>query len=302
MKLFSLFLLFSVMIAGASADVQTSNTYYTQGSTVYDSVILKDNAQFASVVGIDCESIVGKAVGTPVTGEEESSFAAIISIYSKGLSFGAQTDVQAEDASWGKEWTAGKTNVFKLSYSLGTGAAEAKGYRTGSMFEEYLVLDESNYIDKITGTDEQITLNGKGARISTEDANSMFEHKLKITKDDKWAMIVSEANCVKDVDRESVPTIYVWDADAYASDKVDTSGMEILAVAGDRPLDLSLKGTCSVPGLLKEGEVKLEKHISPLPFELEDPDISDLIDLLDADFTCKMEGHFVILGSGEMIS
>lgn len=248
MKLINIFLFLLLIFSTASADVQTSNTYYAGGSSVEEGVSLK-NMDYTNTVQISPGQVASVSSGVPSGDAGTAKFGDSISI--NHGSCGAALSVDAKDLSYSRLLEAGNANVAKFSASFGSGLSHSRYFdSTTSVIEK--VRSKNNLYQTIFGA----TLGGtfsNSVGVAVRDVPSSLSYDITLDHAGKSSKI--EAKLVTGQAVSGRPPINCFmNVFEGSNQEFAEVGTKLKAENGNRPVDLSIIGT---------SEALSDKHSGP---------------------------------------
>ncbi len=228
----------------AIADIQTSNTYYTEGATVREDVRLK-NIEYANVVDISPSGILSSALGTPTTANDSQIYDSIAIIATRE-SLGAMLAISGEHPAYAKSMSVGDINEIKFNYGLDSGAEQAYFYNGMTSVNENLLSKNNAYRASFCVNGQSLKLNAGGSRFSFEDEDSFFYYGLLLNHGGSWAGIDAYLTANKIDKTDATPVIYKWNSNVESSGSdYAQSHFNMAFLAGDRKISAMIKGLSS---------------------------------------------------------
>jgi len=239
-----LFLIISLFMVPAIADIHTSNKYFIEGTTVDENVFL-EGTEYINFVDIVPGSIQLSGQGA-ASGEEISSIFDSIAISSKRYLMGASLDISSKNLKYSKAVSVGNENEIKLDYGMDSGVQRAYAYNDLTRIDEYLSTKNNVYHASYSATPESIILKGSGSRYSFEDKDSYFYYNLFLSNAGSRAEIDAYLTASRIDDTKATPVIYKWESFAESSGMdYAKSGFDMAFIAGDRKIDAMISGLSS---------------------------------------------------------
>lgn len=255
MKKLSILIIFLIFVGAASADIRTSNTYYTDGATVTEDVFLR-NIDYNNVVDINVARIASSATGSNSSGSMNSEFSDAVRVSSaeKGP-LGAELGIAAKEVSYSKSLYAGvdlsseestTNNYIKFNYGLDSGVEHATFFNKYTAVDETLTSENNIYKASYTVDPNSVFLDGYGSRFSFEDEDSKFDYNIQLRHMGLWANTNAYLKATKINDNETTPVVYAWNVGVSSEEsKYAESLFNMSFVAGDRQVEAMITGSDS---------------------------------------------------------
>jgi hypothetical protein len=255
MKILSILIIFLIFVVFASADIQTSNSYYTEGATVSEDVFLR-NVDYNNVIDINVARIALSGAGSNSTGSNSSEFRDAVSVSSAedGL-LGAELSISANELAFAKSLYTGidmstedgnANDYIKFSYGFDSGVEHASFFNRYTTVDETLTSENAIYTANFMVDPNSVVLDGYGSRFSFEDEDSNFDYNIRLSQMGLWADTNAFLVATKINDNESTPVVYAWNVDVSSEgSEYAESLFNMSFVAGDRQVEAMITGSDS---------------------------------------------------------
>jgi hypothetical protein len=250
-------IIFLVFVVFASADIRTSNVYYTEGASVNEDVFLH-NLEYNNVVDINAAMITSSSNGVNSTGSESNTFSDAVIVHSaKDGASGAALSIAAKQLSFARSFYTGiavpneddsisDNNNIKFSYGLVSGVEHASFFNKYTTVDERLISENNAYTANFVVEPNKVALKGYGSRFSSKDEDSKFDYNLRLSQMGLWADTNAYLKATRINNNDSTPVVYAWKVDVSSDgSKYAESLFNMSFIAGDRQVEAMITGSNS---------------------------------------------------------
>jgi len=234
-------LLLYILASAAYADVSMHNAYYTEGTVCYEQIFLH-NMDYSNSVSISEASIYADAEAR-LSDADTGRFNHRTYMSSGGGAQGIDMKVSGRDLSYIRSLYGGiGYKSADLSYKMTSGDLQAVYFTPAARVAESISLDNSRYEADVGVYNFNLFSSGYGRQVA--DAAGGFKHDISLSYKGKECQIESFLKSTGSPVNQ-IPVRYSWEgfASYSASRGRAVSGLFIDAYAGNRPVDLGIKGT-----------------------------------------------------------
>lgn len=237
----AIMLLLYILAPAAYADVSMHNAYYTEGTVCYEQIFLH-NMDYSNSVSISEVSIYADAEAR-LSDTDTGRFNHRTYMSSAGGAQGIDMKVSGRDLSYTRSLYGGiGYKSADLSYKMTSGDLQAAYFTPAARVEESIYLDNSRYEADVGVYNFNLFASGSGE--PSADAAGGFNHEISLSYKGKECRIDSFLRS-RGAAANPIPVSYFWEGYAsYSSARGRAvSGLFVDAYAGNRPVDLGIKGT-----------------------------------------------------------
>lgn len=292
MKVLQALAIFTLFSITALADVQISNVYYIEGSTIKNDVALHD-MDYQNNVDIYRNSASFSGNGENSSGSTDSKVLDKTLVISSDGTFGSKIDISAEKIQYAKGAATGigvvdggnnlvSRNDIQYSYLLSTGREQASFFNGYSSVDELLLSEKNSYSAISDVTPNKISLEGYGNRFSFVDEDNSLYYNLKVKHLNLWADTTAQLVATRVNDVEVTPVVYSWNVSAgNLGNDYSTSHVDMAFIAGDRQVDAQIAGEDSNGLIVNVPASGTPWHVDPIPDGSGSNDVKTIEDLIN---------------------
>lgn len=255
-----------LLIGSASADVQMSNTYYTEGAIVQNDVFLH-NIDYTNHVEIFPGSLFVDGSGINSPGSSDGRFTDNTFVGSHAGPISANLGISAESLSYAKGLSANLGDgEVGYSYTLNSGVEDAGFSNRVTEMREHLLSLHNSYSARFNVTQDDVSFEGHGNRFSFEDLDSIFRYNLYVSHNGRWVDTDAYLSAMKIKQADVTPVVYMWNTSIGNKESDSTNHhFDMAFVAGDRTIDAMIRGTNSNGLELTVPVSGIPWHVDPIP-------------------------------------